>query len=530
MLKSRYGLLMAALAISSGAWLGSAQGVAAETPMNGSTEAPDALVLGAIDPDMALDQVTSVSQLSDVQPTDWAFQALQSLVERYGCIAGYPDGTFKGNRPLSRYEFAAGLNACLDRINDLIKAATDPLATKEDLRKLQKLQEEFAAELAALRGRVDSLEARASELEANQFSTTTKLSGQVIFGGQAGMLDSDDDDNESNAENSTFSQRTRLLLVTSFTGKDKLMTRLESNNVQSPLNDVTGLTRLSYGNGNDTNFRLTFLAYEFPLGDRATAIVGQDLILEDAHPVHNPIYGNGNGALTSFADINPIFRQPSYGGAGIRWKASDNFTVAALYSAGNSASPDEGRGLFDGSYSGSVSLNYSSTDDRFSAGLLYAHSYYSRVDRPFNVLGGSGTNSTFNLFDGDSFDSDNIGFQTQYRFSEHFGMHGFVGYSWADSLNNDDASADILTWAVGFTFPDLIKEGSLAALTVGQPPTVVNGDGVQEDDNTPILVEAMYKFALNDNIYLTPGVVAVFDANDNGDTALMGVFRTEFKF
>jgi hypothetical protein len=39
-------------------------------------------------------QVTSVSQLSDVQPTDWAFQALQSLVERYGCIAGYPDGTF----------------------------------------------------------------------------------------------------------------------------------------------------------------------------------------------------------------------------------------------------------------------------------------------------------------------------------------------------------------------------------------------------------------------------------------------------
>jgi len=37
-----------------------------------------------------LEQVTSVSQLSDVQPTDWAFQALQSLVERYGCIAGYP--------------------------------------------------------------------------------------------------------------------------------------------------------------------------------------------------------------------------------------------------------------------------------------------------------------------------------------------------------------------------------------------------------------------------------------------------------
>src|SRR4028119_1759412 len=67
-----------------------------------------------------LGQVTSVSQFSDVQPTDWAFQALQSLVERYGCIAGYPDGTYRGNRALTRYEFAAGVNACLDRVNELI--------------------------------------------------------------------------------------------------------------------------------------------------------------------------------------------------------------------------------------------------------------------------------------------------------------------------------------------------------------------------------------------------------------------------
>ncbi|WP_240041656.1 iron uptake porin, partial [Okeania hirsuta] len=79
-----------------------------------------------------LDQVTSVSQLSDIQPTDWAFQALQSLVERYGCIAGYPDGTYKGNRAMTRYEFAAGLNACLDRMTELIGQSTVDLATRED--------------------------------------------------------------------------------------------------------------------------------------------------------------------------------------------------------------------------------------------------------------------------------------------------------------------------------------------------------------------------------------------------------------
>src|SRR4028119_1932029 len=131
--------------------------------------------------DNSMEQVTSVSQLGDVQPADWAFQALQSLVERYGCIAGYPDGTYRGNRAITRYEFAAGVNACLDRVNELIATATADLVRREDLATLQRLQEEFSAELATLRGRVDSLEAQTAELEANQFSTTTKLNGEVIF-------------------------------------------------------------------------------------------------------------------------------------------------------------------------------------------------------------------------------------------------------------------------------------------------------------------------------------------------------------
>jgi hypothetical protein len=104
---------------------------------------------------------TRVGQVtSDVKPTDWAFQALQSLVERYGCIVGYPDRTYRGNRALTRYEFAAGLNSCMDRVNELIAASTNDLAKKEDLEALRKLQQEFAGELAELRGKVDSLEAR----------------------------------------------------------------------------------------------------------------------------------------------------------------------------------------------------------------------------------------------------------------------------------------------------------------------------------------------------------------------------------
>ncbi len=174
-------------------------------------------------------QVTSVSQLSDVQPTDWAFQALQSLVERYGCIAGYPDGTYRGNRALTRYEFAAGLNACLDRVNELIGTATSDLAKREDLATLQKLQEEFATELATLRGRVDSVEVQVAELEANQFSTTTKLSGEVVAG-VAGIVTGDDIDGNDLDTSAVLVDRMRLEFATSFTGRDTLLTRLATGN------------------------------------------------------------------------------------------------------------------------------------------------------------------------------------------------------------------------------------------------------------------------------------------------------------
>lgn len=80
------------------------------------TPVADLESIGAYAAEGSAAQVTSVSQLTDVKPTDWAFQALQSLVERYGCIVGYPNKTYRGNRALSRYEFAAGLNACLDKI------------------------------------------------------------------------------------------------------------------------------------------------------------------------------------------------------------------------------------------------------------------------------------------------------------------------------------------------------------------------------------------------------------------------------
>ena len=129
----------------------------------------------------SLEQVTSITQFSDVYPTDWAYQALSNLIERYGCVAGYPNGTYRGNRAMTRFEAAALLNACLDRVTEV----TD---------ELKRLMKEFEKELAILKGRVDGLEARVGELEATQFSTTTKLKGKTTFviGGTSAGGDSTD--------------------------------------------------------------------------------------------------------------------------------------------------------------------------------------------------------------------------------------------------------------------------------------------------------------------------------------------------
>jgi S-layer homology domain len=117
----------------------------------------------------SIGQVTSISQFSDVSPTDQAFQPLQSLVERYGCVTGYSDSTFRGNRALTRYEFAYDLNSCLDRVSELISSGTADSASKESI-------EELAAEMATLRGRMDSLEARVSRLEASSTGQSSKPS------------------------------------------------------------------------------------------------------------------------------------------------------------------------------------------------------------------------------------------------------------------------------------------------------------------------------------------------------------------
>ena len=90
-------------------------------------------------------------QFSDVQPTDWAYQAIQNLNARYGCLAGYPNGTFKPGQSATRNELAALTNACLDRISEFQDAKDAALAAA------------LKAQYASLNTRVSAIEVAATK-------------------------------------------------------------------------------------------------------------------------------------------------------------------------------------------------------------------------------------------------------------------------------------------------------------------------------------------------------------------------------
>ncbi|MGL4504046.1 MAG: iron uptake porin [Planktothrix sp.] len=490
----------------------------------------------------ALEQVTSVSQLSDVQPTDWAFQALQSLVERYGCIAGYPDGTFKGNRAMTRFEFAAGLNACLERVNELIAASVANLVTREDLAVLQRLQEEFAAELATLRGRVYALEARTAELEANQFSTTTKLRGEVIFwGGDAvgdratnnvvGQFAHESDD----PTEAYFGYRARLNFDTSFTGQDLLRTRLQAQSIPNLSDfDITNtlMSRTSI-DGRNNGVILDELYYRFPVANaKGQVYIGaKGLDNDDIYDTITPFGGSGDGAISRFGRYNPTtFRGPQGTGVGLKYAFSDKVKLNLGYVTDRAEFADEGNGIFNGGYSTGLQLVFKPSP-KIGVGLEYNHRYFTNGS--VNVSGGTGSWIADRPFGDNATTSENVGFQANWRLSKNFELGGWFGSTWANQKNGGDDSATIINWAVSLAFPDVFKEGGLGGLIVGMPPQVTSHDiSALEDKDTSIHIEGFYRYPLNDYISITPGfyVVTNPDHNENNNTIVVGTLRTQFRF
>ncbi|PZO45047.1 MAG: porin [Pseudanabaena frigida] len=531
--------------------------------------------------------VTSVSQLSDVRPTDWAFTALQSLVERYGCIAGYPDRTFKGGKALARYEFAAGLNACLDKINEIISAGLADKVSKEDLATLQKLQEEFAAELATLRGRIDTLDKKVATLEAQQFSTTTKLSGLAFFNltGATASGDVIAERNRANPNllatptrdpvtrqpsrvvtqrpNITFGYYLFLNLTTSFTGKDALVTQLVTGNGNSPANNfvsagftnTTGTPFLDQTGVPTANvFNIRELFYSFPVASNVNVAIGPRLNFYryfDQNRFTNFLTGatsfNSNGSTLS----NAVDRGS---GAVVTWTINPQFKLTAAYLGENteflsSANPNFNtssnpqQGLFGGTNTLTAELVYSPSRDANIRFMYTRSNIKSNGDRiggataeplPYGIAddgqGGGINNAT----------ADTIVFNFDWLITKNFGVFGRYSYGSTNIAPLNPAiaggSVNVNSFQFGLGFPDLFKEGALGVLSFVVPYSYSSGrnflvagggDGATQYD-----LELSYYYPISKNIAIVPAFYAIFNPNNfsTNPTVFVGNLRTQFSF
>lgn len=503
-------------------------------------------------------QVTNVNQLRDVSPTDWAYEALRSLVDRYGCISGFPNQTYRGNQPLSRYEFAAGLNSCLNQIERLI--ASQGSVGQEDIESINRLSQEFEAELSTLGSRVDELESRTAVLEDSQFSTTTKLAGEAIFGvasvvagSNAELADGDDDEID---QVPVFGYRTRLELESSFTGEDLLFTRLSTGNFPE-FSETTGTFQgeIGFAQPDDSDLALEVLFYDRPIGENTNIQIGAiGWAADDIADTVSVLDGDGgSGSVSAFGTRSPIYFQPFETGAGVAHRIGDKLEISAGYFAGEASDPTDGSGLFSGSYSALGQLTITPIE-KLKVALTYVNGF-NQSDTGVgsdlsNLRGLSAAGEDVDPLDPGSFEngvptsSNAYGAQFSYELNDRIVIGGWGGLNKVRTLEEFTAegqtvargSQDIWNWAATLAFPDLIKEGSLGGIIVGMEPWVtsstIDTEGFDDDEEMSLHAEAFYQYQLNDNIAITPGVIYVNnpDNNDDNDDLVIATLRTTFSF
>ncbi|MGK7927699.1 MAG: iron uptake porin [Spirulina sp.] len=616
-------------------------------------------------------QFTGASKFSDVSPGDWAFQALDDLVRRYDCLKGYPNGTYRGNRALSRYEFAAGLNACLQQIERLIAETTADFVTRDELETVRRLMEEFEAELATLGTRVDNLEGRVAFLEDNQFSTTTKLVGEVIFnldiatgnrakiygldgadyndlsvlngfafdpdlsessavdtvaqaasfaqiidrnrmlglfdafgvvdsvtmgeafvgnfarnlafnnnfldfdgdGSSAGdgeeidtiitnfisdlnTINSDgntraDDFNRSRNSAVALGYRARLNFDTSFTGRDRLRTRIQARNLRNLTQFGTGTPQVEpnkYGFTANNDVRLSKLWYRFPIGEDimfhiAAAGISIDDILDSETTSPYAV----DGLPLGLAYNNLFYEMPNDEGAvGANIRVADWLTIDVGYFMG--APADANDGVFAGGLTIPIQFNFDVAEEfKFAVGYGYAWQPGGRRTAgnvtvagatsvlgasPFIWVGGNGDDVGRILESATA--SNHFNLSASWDAAEWMNVSAFVGYANAvatSGLRKGD-DADYWTWGINFGFPDLFKEDDVIVAGFGMLPYLGGVNNGPSDRSPAYMANLEYRFPLTDNIEVAPGMYAVFNpnGNPNNDTIWVGMVRTIFSF
>ena len=499
-------------------------------------------------------QVTSINQFSDLRPTDWAYQALNGLIERYGCVAGYPNGSYGGSKAITRFEAAALLNACLDRVSEI----TD---------EVKRLLKEFEKDIAVIRGRTDGLEARVGVLQATQFSTTTKLSGRATFVVGAPNFSGSAINQSANTvsrrtpnpltgarvsavdlpNGTTFNYDLQLNFDTSFTGRDLLRTNLRGGNFGGTNGSVfggyphsLGISELEVAYEQPAGKNLIGiykLFYQFPIGNQITATVGPRVGQEDMIAVWPSVYPADSILNVMTVNGAPAAYSKNQGaGAGLWWQ-NTHWSVSTNYVAYNGQDGDPrsgGIGTKASGATGSVQLAYQQPQ----WGLAAIYTYL----QPETAFVPGTTPFTHSAIDHNANAATNAIGLSGYWQPWKSGLAPSVSIGWGiNSTNYSTAQpvGSLLTsqsWMVGLQWTDVFSLGNDFGFGVAQPvfATTLTGGVVPDDSN--YVWEWWYKFQVSNNITITPALFYISrplgqsTPKNQTFSELAGLLKTTFRF
>ena len=352
----------------------------------------------------------------------------------------------------------------------------------------------------------------------NQFSMTTKLQGQVIFGA-TGTVGGDF------SRNTALGARSRLELKTDI-GGGTLTTRLQAVGLglsnQSPTAGTAAVATpegsLSWTDGTTTNsIGVDALKYEFALSPQTQVVVAANAgASDDFTDTINPYFdGDGaSGSISLFGNRPSIYYTVQGQGVGIRHKLSDNTELSVGYLARNGNNPTPGNGLFGGGYGALAQLTFK-TGENSKVGVTYT--------RTLNSDPGTGSVNA-NLLG----NSNNFGLQGSFQLSPEFALGGWAGYTQNQAAGGD---RQIWNWAVTAAAPDLGGKGNLAGFLVGQEPRVASSNNGTTDPKSGLHIEGFYQMKINDSLSITPGLIYLTAPNQApGNSAVIGALRSTFSF
>ena len=469
--------------------------------------------------DLDINDVSNVgAYFSDVVPTDWAYQALSNLVDQYGCVAGYPNGTFRGNRAMTRYEAAALLNSCLDRVTEI----TD---------EVRRLVAEFETELAVLSGRVDGLEARVGELEATQFSATTKLKGKATF--VAGAINSEADADKAKYDAFNFPYDLRLSLKTSFTGKDLLFTRLRGGNMKDGSAFSSGLRKLDVSGMSGNTMEIDRLYYRFPVGKSFTAIAGP--LARNTESLGMKPTAYKVKTLNMFGGVfgTPgVYNKETGGLIGAIWsqkvaKGDPKFTASVNYVADAGEAESSEKGMFTSQSRGNTTAQIGYGSKQWGAAVGYRYGQCkSGFGSGFYKEQACPTGGTDEVY------SNNFAINAFWK-PEETGLIPSIsaGYGYSILEGTETEAESLSSWMVGLQWDKVGGTSHTFATAIGMPQYVVSLKG--DDPESPdVAFEASLKLKVTDSITMIPAIFYLPEQSQGVDdqSQFGSVVQTVFKF